>query len=545
LFQSLGLERVSVRSSATCEDGADSAWAGQLETYLGVPVQQLVARVHDCWLSIFSESALAYGAAHGYGGAEFAVAVVVQSMIASEVSGIGFSVHPVTQDPDVQLIEAGLGLGEAIVSGQIVPDQYVVKTSEARILEQGVAQQSKALYLGQDGISTQWRELGEQEGGRQKLSYDQILEYSGLLDKIHQHYGFPVDTEWAMTNGHFHVLQSRPITTLAAEYDIALVDEQYDWQKLVRRPMSLLEVSIVAHWMDTEHAGIDLGMHADHALFIQDDAGCASIHLTQQALAAGFSFLMDLQRNDRDKLLEIMHRAQKIAARGVEGVTAAADSIQDLRAAGEYLIRTGEYTTSLPVWMLLAMERDHIDDPRLRTIAEALRAQTLYPSVERYVVDPIVEKAAREMGFSEPERAVEVATWHELCDSSVDVATMEQRLEQVKQGKQFVYQCLAGKESLYFVAETGYLLARIARQNQVPVAEDPNVIRGQAAWPGVHRGRARVVLAADAVGQPIDDGDVLVSIQSSPALMPLLRHAGAIVTDEGGVACRSFVQYAP
>ena len=340
LFQSLGVERVSVRSSATCEDGADSAWAGQLETYLGVPVGQLVARVHDCWLSIFSESALAYGAAHGYGGGQFAVAVVVQTMIASEVSGIGFSVHPVTQDPDVQLIEAGLGLGEAIVSGQIVPDQYAIETSQARILEQSVAQQTKALYLGKDGISTQWRELGEQDGGQQKLTDDQILEYSSLLDKIQRHYGFPVDTEWAMTNGRFHVLQSRPITTLAAEYELALVDKQYDWKSLVRRPMSLLEVSIVAHWMDTEHAGIDLGIHADHALFIQDDAGMANIYLLEQAMSAGFSHLTDLQRNDRDKLLELLHRAQRSRRRpaGPGWVSRAKRAVPDGSCAHYYAV---------------------------------------------------------------------------------------------------------------------------------------------------------------------------------------------------------------
>ena len=79
----------------------------------------------------------------------------------------------------------------------------------------------------------------------------------------------------------------------------------------------------------------------------------------------------------------------KIAAEGVEGVNEAAHSIEDLRSAGEYLIRTAEYTTTLPVWLLIAMDLEHIDDPDVRAIAEALRAQTLYPRVERYVVDPL------------------------------------------------------------------------------------------------------------------------------------------------------------
>ena len=118
---------VSVRSSATCEDSASNAWAGQLETYLGVKPEDLLERCRDCWLSIFKESALAYGSHQGFDQEHLGVAVVIQEMVASEISGIGFSVHPVTQEPDIMLIEACLGLGEAIVSGKIVPDQYVVE----------------------------------------------------------------------------------------------------------------------------------------------------------------------------------------------------------------------------------------------------------------------------------------------------------------------------------------------------------------------------------------------------------------------------------
>jgi len=143
-----------------------------------------------------------------------------------------------------------------------------------------------------------------------------------------------------MTNGRFHVLQSRPITTLAAEYELALVDKQYDWKSLVRRPMSLLEVSIVAHWMDTEHAGIDLGIHADHALFIQDDAGMANIYLLEQAMSAGFSHLTDLQRNDRDKLLELLHRAQRSRRRpaGPGWVSRAKRAVPDGSCAHFYAV---------------------------------------------------------------------------------------------------------------------------------------------------------------------------------------------------------------
>lgn len=118
-FRKLGVESVSVRSSATCEDGSANAWAGQLDTFLEVTPGDVVARVKDCWLSIFRPPALAYGAAHGYGAGEFAVAVVVQTMISSEVSGIGFTVHPVTQEPDLRLIEACFGQASLNLSARL------------------------------------------------------------------------------------------------------------------------------------------------------------------------------------------------------------------------------------------------------------------------------------------------------------------------------------------------------------------------------------------------------------------------------------------
>jgi phosphoenolpyruvate synthase/pyruvate phosphate dikinase len=106
-------------------------------------------------------------------------------------------------------------------------------------------------------------------------------------------------------------------------------------------------------------------------------------------------------------------------------------------------------------------------------------------------------------------------------------------------GGRFVYQILGGTERVRFVSESGYLLMRQAGRRELVPPDDPDRISGQAAWPGVHRGRARVVMSSNPEGYAIEDGEVLVSIQSNPNLMPLLRHAGAIVTDDGGVACHA------
>ncbi len=131
-FAELGAEYVAVRSSATSEDGAENAWAGQLDSFLNTTEDTLIENVQKCWASLFTPRAIVYRVEKGLKESHISVAVVVQKMIESESSGIAFSVHPVTEDPNQLIIEAGFGLGEAIVSGSITPDSYVVEKREAK-----------------------------------------------------------------------------------------------------------------------------------------------------------------------------------------------------------------------------------------------------------------------------------------------------------------------------------------------------------------------------------------------------------------------------
>ncbi len=121
-FAKRGAEFVAVRSSATAEDSSSAAWAGQLDTFLNTTEETLLQNVQKCWASLFTPRAIFYRFEKGMHGQKISVAVVVQKMVQSEVSGIAFSVHPVTEDHNQMIIEAGFGLGEAIVSGQVTPD---------------------------------------------------------------------------------------------------------------------------------------------------------------------------------------------------------------------------------------------------------------------------------------------------------------------------------------------------------------------------------------------------------------------------------------
>lgn len=150
-------------------------------------------------------------------------------MVQSDVAGIAFSVHPVTEDPDQLIIEAGLGLGEAVVSGQVTPDSYVVRKSDLSILAINISNQKKALY--KEG----WYELNEHtiNGHRRKLTRQQILELSKLIIKIENLYGFPCDIEWALEGETFYITQSRPITTLLHNAGQNVVNDYHQARRIL------------------------------------------------------------------------------------------------------------------------------------------------------------------------------------------------------------------------------------------------------------------------------------------------------------------------
>jgi pyruvate, water dikinase len=213
-FEKLDCEFVAVRSSATAEDSTNAAWAGQLDTYLNTTKANLINHVRDCWASLFTPRAIFYRFEKELQKHKISVAVVIQKMVQSEVAGIAFSVHPVTQDRNQMIIEAGFGLGEAVVSGQITPDSYIVDKQDETLIDINVSEQERGMYMKKDKLGNEWVDLALDKKGLQKLSKDQILELAKLIIKIEKHYDFPVDVEWALAKDVFYITQSRPITTL-------------------------------------------------------------------------------------------------------------------------------------------------------------------------------------------------------------------------------------------------------------------------------------------------------------------------------------------
>jgi len=266
-YKNLDCKFVAVRSSATSEDSASATWAGQLDSFLNTTKKTLLENVKKCWASLFTPRAIFYRFEKKLNKDKISVAVVVQKMVDSEESGIAFSVHPITQDKNQIIIEAGFGLGEAIASGSITPDSYTIDKQEFKILDINVNEQTNALYKKSKG-GNEWKELGE-KGKGQVLTEKEIIELSKLIVKIENHYGFPCDIEWAKEKNKFYIVQSRPITMLNLKYK-KYKSKNTKYIKEFARNYSLFQVFIFTEFNKRPTPEFNVVLDNGHPLFVHD-----------------------------------------------------------------------------------------------------------------------------------------------------------------------------------------------------------------------------------------------------------------------------------
>ena len=219
-YHRMGAGAVAVRSSATAEDAAGTSFAGMHETYNNVVGDEaLIARLRDCWASLYGDRVISYRASQGMD-EEPLLAVVVQTQIASDRSGVMFTVDPSTGARDRLVIEAALGLGEVVVSGAVEPDTYIVAKDGPRLISTRTGHQSHRLLPGPGG-TVRREELADADADARVLSDAEVLAVANLGLQVEEHYGEPQDTEWAYSGERLWMLQSRPVTTLGGGPDSA------------------------------------------------------------------------------------------------------------------------------------------------------------------------------------------------------------------------------------------------------------------------------------------------------------------------------------
>jgi len=217
-YRQMGGGLVAVRSSATAEDLPDASFAGQQRTFLNIEGEkEVVTAVQECWASLFEARAIFYRVQQNYDHFEVGIAVPVQRMVQSESSGVMFTLEPITSDRSKIVIEAVLGLGETIVSGEVTPDLYVIDREKLTIISKKIAKQEWQLVRNPDTSAKEVNiqvPLPEAAQSQQKLSDAEITQLVKLGIQIENHYQFPQDVEWAKEKNEIYIVQTRPVTTI-------------------------------------------------------------------------------------------------------------------------------------------------------------------------------------------------------------------------------------------------------------------------------------------------------------------------------------------
>jgi phosphoenolpyruvate synthase/pyruvate phosphate dikinase len=531
-FTELDTEYVAVRSSATAEDSASAAWAGQLDSFLNTTEKDLLENVKKCWASLFTPRAIFYRFEKELHKQKISVAVVVQKMVESEVSGIAFSVHPVTQDRNQLIIEAGFGLGEAIVSGQITPDSYVVEKTPRKIIDKNIAVQTKGIYRGG------WKEIPQEQGEKQALNDEQILELSQLILKIEEHYGFPCDIEWAFEKEKFYITQSRPITTLdiaqtSHESELSKINsDNYDF--LWRVGFSYLFCSIYYHSGYSERDFVFTWNYGEHFNFVNkeqrrelakeglvfytkkfnsfksrieeqtpiyskkmDDFLKTPIEkMTNAQLAESFLELSDLILKGFKDYFYLEYHSTDEVARIVEEN----DKNYDIEKLKTELEEVGRLKLALrEVWNKALYKPSTLD----RYAQEISKRLSLGGGVYSYRFDELVKMLKGE-NVTIPDRSVVV--WGKFSE-----------------GKDVV-----GKDAEYII------------RNLQEVDKNVKEFKGNIGNKGFYKGRVKKIEFSEKTDfakeiNLMGKGDVLVSGSTGPEMILACKKAGAIITDEGGI----------
>ncbi|NMP10269.1 phosphoenolpyruvate synthase [Paenibacillus polymyxa] len=240
----------AVRSSATAEDLPHASFAGQQDTYLNIiGKESILEHIRKCWASLFTERAVIYRMQNGFDHSQVYLSVIVQRMVFPQASGILFTADPINGNRKLLSIDAGFGLGEALVSGLVSADYYQVQ--DGVIVNKRVETKKMAIYGRKEG-GTETKQLSPDQQKTQTLTDQQILQLARIGRQIEEHFGCPQDIEWCLADDTFYIVQSRPITTL---YPIPEANDQENHvyvsvghQQMMTDPIKPLGISV---WMLT------------------------------------------------------------------------------------------------------------------------------------------------------------------------------------------------------------------------------------------------------------------------------------------------------
>ena len=546
-FDRLNVKYVAVRSSATAEDSKIAAWAGQLNSFLNTTEKDLIENVQKCWASLFTPRAIFYRFEKKLQKQKISVAVIIQEMVESEKSGIAFSVHPITQDKNQMIIEAVFGLGEAIVSGSITPDAYVVSKKDNEIIDINIHKQLKMLHRKRGG-GNEWLDIKIKDL-EQVLNEKEILKLAAIVKKIERHYKKPQDIEWAYANGKFFIIQSRPITTLNTTVPILNQKNINEYQ--LHTTVSGFSVLLLDMTINNNK-----GYGAvDYILLYENDI--TRFYLSPRGMKESYDLSVQLLN---DKFFNnLLAESEKIYNK-LKKYRPISFDLKNIQKQWKKFLQLNNRFVKIYKFYEQPFQQA-LEDNILKTISKdelvKILSERKVNSIQNVQVKKHVKRLIKmgemklklhqtgEAYFNDNSFSEYMAKENNL---SVDLinAMRKKEIEKAMKGnitvtvdelrerlKGCVYLKEKGKWNLYTKDKFIYWKNKLQGGCKEKIS-------GDVAFPGIVKGKVVIHLSwADVI--ELQEGDVLVTGMTNPQMIPMLKRAAAIVTDEGGITCHAAI----
>jgi len=542
-FDNLGTPTVAVRSSATgaaSEDSSHVSWAGIFLSELDVDGGGLLESVKRCWASFFEAAAAAYRRRMGIndGGA---MAVIVQEMLRSEVSGVATSCDVTAGHRDTVVIYASWGLAQAQLDGSVTPDRYTVEKDAIGIRDRHVQDQHDALISLASG-KLRWRSLRADQKERPKLRDEAILRLALDTQQLECEFGRPIEVEWSFGPSGFSFLQCRPITTLehSTRHQPQFTDftAKRSWKRLYDRPWNLFACSLHARGYACPTMAQVLGGTLPDQVYVERQRRSVSIYRPEDQQSDFDASFERRLHGEPAAILEALLHAVDVRDTVEVHVKKGPASFPQLQDAVLFCDEVVVYTMALTRFAGTTAAaspelRDHFE------ISQQIRTSSPFYDFQEKVVAPLAAMVLQRAGIPHPEDAVGFFTIREILAGQFDA--LSDRRAAADAGWGFVYQRLGTDEEISWRANPAALTLDLQGPDPLSRLIPQRELRGEPSSPGTVTGVARVVLDIDVDPTSFTDGEVLVSVNGHHRLSPLMARARALVSDEGGAMCHASV----
>lgn len=521
-FKLLDTPFVAVRSSATAEDSASDAWAGQLDSFLNTTEDTLIENIKKCWASLFTPRAIFYRIEKGLVKEHISVAVVVQKMVKSEIAGIAFSIHPLTQDKNNIVIDAALGLGEAIVSGQITPDNYIVQKEPLSIINKSVKTQTKLLQRATNG-GNEWQMLTPEQGAHQVLSDKQIAELAQKVIAIEKYFGFAVDIEWAYENNKLFILQSRPITT-SKNVAITQVNKEVFTLAYTRDRSVITQES----WYYGHAFGLEklMNVRFKHRvpMILYYNDGPEDIWNNESALSEIYEKITEKNKKEPffvKKLIEEFNQVEKDFFKPIWMKQSTNDVTELAEVAQKFYDMLPHY--SYIYYTLLSESADKCCQKEV----EKWKEKDVFFDNTGQFFERSIEKIYPELSF---------LTKYILIE---EIKNPPSREELSARRKNWIYVPGLYNE-IITLDDFSFQNPSFVFQKEV-FDSNTTLFYGQtASVGGIFKGKARLLRSREEMHK-VENGDIIVAPMTIPEFLPAMKRASAFVNDEGGMLSHAAV----